>query len=647
MRLTLRTLLAWMDDTLEPDQVKEIGKQVAESPFARELTDRINRVTRQRRLSVPSRSGPDGTDPNVVAGYLDNDLDADAVAEFEKVCLTSDVNLAEVASVHQILSLLGHKVKVPDEARKRMYQLVKGREAIAPRRPPRSKPAAKEPVTKPIQPWVIPEAPGRPWIERYGPAVACLLLILVAIWAARESLRVPPAQTVTAPPVAEAVPAVPPTNAPAGEGGMAAMIEGTPSAEPAPPTPSTPETAEAEKTARAADAEKARPAPPPPVVPAGLAGLAEKTDGILLRYNEDHSEGERLLKETPLRVSDRILCLEPFRASIDIGKLRLGLIHETDIRLLSRPGDAVPSIELIQGKVVIRQPGSESLKVAFAKQSVTLEMSSDTVLGMERVPALAAPGRPVTQPMALGVLCQQGEVTLVAGAKRQAVPPQSVVLVSPAGEVQTNKPPGMPPWLTQPEPSEYESQVRDQFIKVFHPDRPVMTELAAAVDDERPEVKMLVIIALKSLGDLSLVVPNLSRPNDPAARRATITALRAYMAQGPEASARVRAALDEEFQDLGGFAQHMLIGYTPEEAARPDLYAKLVDLLSPEQASLGIRELALDALKRLTGRDDLGYDPDKPAGRGFDAWRDLLRRNELRPPAPSAPNRQPKTKGQR
>jgi hypothetical protein len=98
-----------MDDTLDPDQVREIGKQVAESPFARELTDRINRVTRQRRLAVPSSSGTDATDANIVAAYLDNDLDPEAVADFEKRCLTSDVNLAEVASVHQILSLLGQK----------------------------------------------------------------------------------------------------------------------------------------------------------------------------------------------------------------------------------------------------------------------------------------------------------------------------------------------------------------------------------------------------------------------------------------------------------------------------------------------------------------------------------------------------------
>ena len=39
MRLTLRTLLAWLDDTLSPSEVREIGKQVAESPFAQELVD--------------------------------------------------------------------------------------------------------------------------------------------------------------------------------------------------------------------------------------------------------------------------------------------------------------------------------------------------------------------------------------------------------------------------------------------------------------------------------------------------------------------------------------------------------------------------------------------------------------------------------
>src|SRR3954447_1092321 len=155
MRLTLRTLLAWLDDTLPATQVRDIGKQVAESPFAQELVDRIHRVTRQRRLTVPGRTGPEGTDPNVVAGYVDNDLEPDQVAEYEKKCLTSDVNLAEAASVHQILSLLGQKVVVPPEAKARMYQLVKGREATPAPRPDAVKPPPA-PVTRPIQPWVAP-----------------------------------------------------------------------------------------------------------------------------------------------------------------------------------------------------------------------------------------------------------------------------------------------------------------------------------------------------------------------------------------------------------------------------------------------------------------------------------------------------------
>src|SRR3954471_15839078 len=148
MRLTLRTLLAWLDDTLPPAEVRDIGRQVSESPYAQELVERIHRVTRQRRLTVPAKTGPDATDPNVVAGYVDNDLEPEQVAEYEKKCLNSDVNLAEAASVHQILSLLGQKVLVPPEAKARMYQLVKGRETVRSAKPDGVKPKPPEPVTR-------------------------------------------------------------------------------------------------------------------------------------------------------------------------------------------------------------------------------------------------------------------------------------------------------------------------------------------------------------------------------------------------------------------------------------------------------------------------------------------------------------------
>lgn len=45
MRLTLRTLLAYLDDTLPGEEAKTIGQKVAESPAAQELVEKIRRIT--------------------------------------------------------------------------------------------------------------------------------------------------------------------------------------------------------------------------------------------------------------------------------------------------------------------------------------------------------------------------------------------------------------------------------------------------------------------------------------------------------------------------------------------------------------------------------------------------------------------------
>src|SRR5213082_1428270 len=123
MRLTLRTLLAYLDDTLEPGEIKTIGQKVAESDAAQELVARIKQVTRRRRLTTPTDGGPGQRfDASVVAEYLDNELSAEQVAEIEKICLESDVHLAEISACHQILTLvLGEPALVPPTARRRMY----------------------------------------------------------------------------------------------------------------------------------------------------------------------------------------------------------------------------------------------------------------------------------------------------------------------------------------------------------------------------------------------------------------------------------------------------------------------------------------------------------------------------------------------
>lgn len=126
MRLTLRTLLAYLNDTLEPTQAREIGQKVNESEYAAGLVKRIQEVVRKRRLTAPELSGPDiGLGPNTVAEYLDNTLTPVDVTKVEKFCLESDLHLAELASVDQIRTLaLCEPVDVESSTKKRMYDFV-------------------------------------------------------------------------------------------------------------------------------------------------------------------------------------------------------------------------------------------------------------------------------------------------------------------------------------------------------------------------------------------------------------------------------------------------------------------------------------------------------------------------------------------
>lgn len=125
MRLTLRTLLAYLDDILEPIQARDIGAKIADSTVAQGLVNRIREVTRRRRLLAPDVDGPgSGIDPNLVAEYLDNTLPPGDIADVEQVFIGSDINLAEVAASHQILTLvLGEPVQIVPRSRERMYAL--------------------------------------------------------------------------------------------------------------------------------------------------------------------------------------------------------------------------------------------------------------------------------------------------------------------------------------------------------------------------------------------------------------------------------------------------------------------------------------------------------------------------------------------
>ena len=119
MRLTLRTLLAYMDDILEPNDHEDLGQKIEASDFAAELIHRSRDAVRRLRLGAPAvlASGSDDVldtvdlgDANSVAEYLDNTLPPEQVADFERMCLEPgtepDMHLAEVASCHHVLTMV-------------------------------------------------------------------------------------------------------------------------------------------------------------------------------------------------------------------------------------------------------------------------------------------------------------------------------------------------------------------------------------------------------------------------------------------------------------------------------------------------------------------------------------------------------------
>jgi hypothetical protein len=315
-----------------------------------------------------------------------------------------------------------------------------------------------------------------------------------------------------------------------------------------------------------------------------------------------------------------------------VGKTRTGLVGETEIRILSQPGDQIPWVELVHGRVLLREPGSSTLKVGSAPRTLTIEVEPSGSVGLDRISRLRwGSGQNVARVSPLFVYCSQGKVSLSLDGQRETLTAPDVAVVEAEGEFKRSPQETMPTWVVEAEPRATELQLREQFSKVFRPGRPVLAELVAATEDETPTIKTLAIQALVALGDLSLVTPMLSRKDDPVARRSAADAIREYMGLSREAAGRARAQLVQEFGDrTAAVVEKLLVGYTPEEASNPEIFRRLVEMLSPEQESIAVRELALDSLRKMTGRDELGYNADKPEGKGLSAWRDLLIRGELK-----------------
>ena len=125
MRLSLKTILAYTDNLFDAEYLPIVKKRIGDEEAAGRLMERIYSVSSNPQLSVPGRNGDDPElSANLVAAYLDHQLSESEQAQFEAICLRSDVFLAEVACTHQVLTTrLGQPAPLSRECRLRSYAI--------------------------------------------------------------------------------------------------------------------------------------------------------------------------------------------------------------------------------------------------------------------------------------------------------------------------------------------------------------------------------------------------------------------------------------------------------------------------------------------------------------------------------------------
>jgi hypothetical protein len=203
-----------MDGVLPAEEQRQLGDKVDASPVARQLVERIHAVVDNPHLSAPRVDAKGlGGDPDTVAEFLDNTLPADRLEAFERICLESDMHLAEVAACHSILARVARDPSVvpPLDAahRRRLLESMQHRIAAARtsgrlERGPSTAPPQRGPIPAPLptavaagndgatndrlkaspaKPASAPRAPSRrtPWAAW---AIASSALGLLAILAA-------------------------------------------------------------------------------------------------------------------------------------------------------------------------------------------------------------------------------------------------------------------------------------------------------------------------------------------------------------------------------------------------------------------------------------------------------------------------------
>jgi hypothetical protein len=651
MRLTLRTLLAYLEDALPPESAKRIGRMIARSPDARHVVRRIRKVVRRRRLIAvkPDSESRRGMDANDMAEYLDNVLPEEEVGRVERRCLKHDALLAEAAACHQILSrVLGEPPTVNDEARRKAYAAVGvvassptnvavvGTNTVPKPDAMQATPVAAGPehaVELPIPTLAPPESPaGR--LALFSLVAMLFVALGLVLWRGLE-----PAPTVLADANEsrdEPRPAA--ANEEKSKAPPPAAVENGPqiktdeplavvkdrdkndaliiAAEPASKVISPHEEASAKSTD---DASRKPPPPPipaaakPAATPPAIVKVAEYTSpiGVLCRLRDQGPE--RLQTGAAVMTGDVLVNLDGSRSRLSIGQHKLDFVDSSKLKI--RPG-STPIFEPRRGRFVflaIERPAVFHLGIGGDDLAVHLT-TPNSVLTLEYLPATSAGGTETPPAVLVGAVAH--DVVLEQRGRRLDLKRGSIVDVGAGRGIGTPHAGAPPAWLTASQLNPVDLKAADRLAErntIPFGTQGVVDSLRARMVDRQRDVRRMALRALVALEAYGPVVDALGDGHFADNRANAFVFLRPIAQTDVDGTEAVRKALLHSLPLAEAeFIIRLLRGFSAQEFAHEAVGRQLLQGLDSE--TLIVRELAIRNLRELTGKD-FGYSPTDPAVR--------------------------------
>jgi hypothetical protein len=653
MRLTLRTLMAWMDDTLPPKDVRRIGRQLERSKFSQDLSRRIRRVVRQRRLTVPGMGSNQLVDANIVAAYLDNNLPGDATSTYESLCLNNDVHLAEAAASHEILSVLDQQCSISPEVYATMYRIVKAPEARVHAGRPMPNPSAVPDIRLgkgvraddgegsdwPLPPFV---RNTRRFVAACGLIVAFLAfggLALDRIVGPNTTLfpeetespeltgEIGPAtefQAATQPePPAEAVSNDEPAEKAADDDLVAVnppMATNTESPKPEPAINEPMPKAE-EPVTKKAESEPAPSVPTaaPAHVQFGLNDIATIADTtILLTAPKDSGTAKTwsFWKSAPkLPVFLRFAGADS--PEINIGSVKIILSPG----LLVELADDAPAA-ILAGKTHVdsTSPGEFHLRTAAGRDCVIVfAKGSRFVVESRPASVTAAFAEPGSVRNDLTIRSEKGNLVVKFGRSDIEVRENQLLTID-QGEKNREAAEPVPSTRQEVANDSGAALVTRMMRRYLSTNRPLATSIIDSEADEMPEVKNLSMKIALWIDRPDLVTNVLTDLDNPALRQSAIEAVRQAMLMGDFQASKVIDGCVEELA-LGDEESLLLRSLFAPKSDEESLENKRALVTALEHDARLIRQLALSRLMQISGRDSMGFDPDEPTPKGVEAWR--------------------------